>query len=175
MSVRAIHADEADTRPWIQTRLAAIFPFAKKEYKKDFQNDAIKRERTPEEWWIAPIRQDARSPAIESVFQIDDEAMLGTPNPKDRNLAYPNLGDVLLEHTDVLVAVSDDVNRGAGGTVDVIRSRGVKHSGYQDSTKEPEVYLMHAAGLDELDQSPRKGEQVAPPGCQKSIPKRSAG
>ena len=37
--------------------------------------------------------------------------------------AYPNLRDVLLEHTDVLVAVSDDKNGGAGGTVDVIRDR----------------------------------------------------
>ena len=38
-----------------------------------------------------------------------------------RNQAYPNLRDLLLEHADVLVAISDDVDGGEGGTVNVMR------------------------------------------------------
>ena len=94
------------------------------------------------------------------MLEIDDETILGTANPDDRNQAYAELRDVLLEHTDVLVAVSDDIDGGQGGTVDVIRiavREGIPV--VKISTGKPQVYLMQAATLDEPDQTPREDEE----------------
>lgn len=156
----------------VQTRLAAILPFARQEFEKDFAQDPNKpagqRDRSPEELqqFIARFEATLAEPVVESVLEIDDETLLTTTNPDDRNRAYANLRDALLEHVDVLIAVSDDVDGGAGGTVDVIRAamrEGVPV--IKISTRKPEVYVMQAVTLDLPDQTPREDELVTPGGA----------
>jgi hypothetical protein len=152
----------------VETRLAAILPFARAEYEKDFAQDPNKpkdqRQRAPDELqrFVADFEAMLVHPAVEAVLEIDDEALLDPANPNDRNLAYANLRDVLLEHTDVLVAVSDDIDGGAGGTVDVIRIAGREGIPViKISTRKPQVHLMQTAGLDEADQTRREGEELS--------------
>ena len=93
---------------------------------KDFWDDPARRDgpkRTDAE--AQPVVDEfnrlLRDDAIETVLEIDDEALLSTGEKDHRSQAYVNLGEVLLAHTDVLVALSDDKWGGVGGTMDVIR------------------------------------------------------
>ncbi len=143
----------------VETRLAAILPFEKTEYESDFLFDPNKpnspkgnNKRGDTEWRrkVKDFNGLLEKEVVESVLQIDDEAILNTPNPGDRNQAYVNLRDLLVEHADVLVAVSDDVDGGEGGTVDVIRYAlqagvpvlvisTVDHSIYMPKTPDPDA------------------------------------
>ena len=154
----------------IETRLAAILPFAQAEYEKDFQYDPNRpkgqQERTPEERdrVVEQFRKLLNDKATEAVLEIDDNALIDSQYPNARNLAYSNLRDVLLEHSDVLIAVSDDVDGGAGGTVDVIRMAVQSIQVIKISTTKPEIYLMRAAELDAPNQTPREDSEVKPGG-----------
>jgi len=167
VAIARFEREAAQAQPGVRTRLAAILPFAQDEYKKDFAQNPNKpkdqRDRTPDELqsFIARFDKMLAHPATEAVLEIDDETILNTANPSDRNLAYANLRDVLLEHADVLVAVSDDIDGGAGGTVDVMRiamQQGIPV--VKISTRRPEVFVMQAAGLDQADRTPGEGELV---------------
>ncbi len=151
----------------VQTRLSAILPFARKEFEKDFAQDPGKpegqRARSPEalQQFVAQFEATLADPAVEAVLELEDETLLDPANPTDRNIAYVNLRDALIEHIDVLVAVSDDVDGGAGGTVDVIRA--ATREGIpviKVSTKKREIYVMQSAMLDQADQTPREDELV---------------
>lgn len=168
VAIGRVEREAAGASPALRTSLAAILPFAQEEYEKDFAQDPNKpkeqRQRTPEELeqFIRRFGDMLRHQAVEAVLEIDDETLLKTPNRDDRNLAYANLRDVLLEHSDVLVAVSDDVDGGAGGSVDVIRAavrEGIPV--IKISTKKPAIYLMRAADPDDPDQTPKEGEEIA--------------
>jgi hypothetical protein len=162
------HQDEPKLgKDAIETRLAAILPFRQTEYEKDFEYDPNRpkgeQKRTEAGWEEAKkrFRSLLEDAAVESVMEIDDEALLASPDPNDRNQAYQKLRDVLLEHTDVLVAISDDVDGGPGGTVDVIRT--AVRDGIpviKLSTKKPDIHVMRAADPDAPDQTPKEDEEV---------------
>ena len=169
VAIERFARESTEAQRTVETRLAAILPFPRKEYEKDFEQDPNKpkgeRERTPEQFAsvVAAFERMLADPATESVFEIDDETILNTSNPDDRNIAYANLRDVLLEHTDLLVAVSDDVDGGAGGTVDVIRiavREGIPV--VKISTKASAIIIMRPATPDEADQTPKDGEELVP-------------
>ena len=148
----------------VETRLAAILPFAKTEYEKDFKKEPLTsgaRERSKDEWTreVARFEELLDNPAVESVLQIDDEA-LRSDERKIRDQAYTNLRDVLLEHTDVLVAVSNDEYGGAGGTVNVIAiAASLNIPVIKISTLKKEVYVMRPAELDAPDQTPQEDDK----------------
>jgi hypothetical protein len=156
-----------------ETRLAAILPFPRNNFACDFKEDPSKPEgqkkRTPEEYEEAKARfenllQDASE---EAILEIDDEA-----SALDRNHGYAALRDTLLEHSDILVAVSDDVDGGTGGTVDVIRiavQQGIPV--IKVSTKSPKLCLMRAADLDAASQAPVEDEEFEP---RKHLPEKLA-
>lgn len=152
----------------VETRLAAILPFAQDEYEKDFGEDpATKQKRGADE--VQPIidrfRAMLKSPAVESVLEIDDEGLLATGKADDRNQAYISLRDALLEHTDILVAVTDNIDGGAGGTVDVIRlavNSGIPVIGI--STASHAIHLMRAADINDVSRNPRPGAEFSPDG-----------
>lgn len=158
--------EQKNIRREIETRLAAILPFARVEFEKDFRHDpALPNgpERTDAEATEVVRQFEAllSDEAIESVLEINDEAILHAADPNDRDRGYESLRDVLLEHTDVLVAVSDDVDGGSGGTVNVIRiavSEGI--SVIKISTLKSEIYVMRAPDPDVPDQSPKEDEEL---------------
>jgi hypothetical protein len=169
VAIERFGRETAGSAPALRTSLAAILPFAREEYKKDFAQDPNKpkgeRARAADEFarFVAHFDAMLGHPATEAVLEIDDETLLNAANPDDRNLAYANLRDVLLEHSDVLVAVSDDIDGGAGGTVDVIRT--AMRAGIpvvKISTRKPDVYLMQAISLDRANQTPEEGDPITP-------------
>lgn len=152
----------------IETRLAAILPFEKCEFAKDFKQDPERPdgpERTEAEAkrFVDQFERLLNHPATESVLQIDDEALLSTGKREHRDQAYANLRDLLLRHSDVLVAISDDVYAGSGGTVDVIRVA-VSNSlpVIKVSLAKPGIFIMRAAELDAPDQTPLEDEELQP-------------
>jgi len=160
VAIERFHGKQKTPSSNVETKLAAILPFARVEYEKDFARTPDKRERTPEELqqFIGRFEAMLVGPAVESVLEIDDEALLDPRRPEARNLAYAYLRDVLLEHVDVLVAVSDDVDGGAGGTVDVMRY--AMRGGIpvvKISTTKPGIHVMQAPAPDEPDQTPQEG------------------
>jgi hypothetical protein len=172
VAIERFEREAAEPSPALRTSLAAILPFARDEYEKDFAQNPNKpeeqRQRTPEELehFVHRFRGMLGHKAVEAVLEIDDETLLNTPNPDDRSLAYANLRDVLLEHSDVLVAVSDEVDGGAGGSVDVIRAavrEGIPVLNI--SIAKPEIYLMRTAEPDDPDQTPKEGEEFRPGGA----------
>lgn len=165
------HADEVKsereklaTRE-IETRIAAILPFAKAEFENDFWDDperpkGPKRTDADAQPIVDEFNRLLKDDAIESVLEIDDEALLSTKKKEHRDRAYSNLRDLLLEHADLVVAVSDDKYGGAGGTVDVIGiASGLEIPLVKISTLKREIYLMRAAELDAADQTPREDEE----------------
>jgi|GEM_PF-2353800 len=156
----AIDRFKGTPSPDVETKLAAILPFARSEYEKDFAKTPSKRERTQEELkqFIERFEAMLANPAVESVLEIDDEALLDSTRPDGRNLAYAYLGDVLLEHADVLIAISDDVDGGPGGTVDVMRhAMRAAIPVVKISTLGPQIHVMRAPDPDEPDQTPQEG------------------
>ena len=95
------------------------------------------------------------------MLEIDDEALRDPANKKFRDRAYANLGDALLEHTDMLVAISNDENRGAGGTVDVLgKALAVKMPVVKISLITRKVHLLHAAEPDAATSAPVEGQEM---------------
>lgn len=149
----------------IETRLAAILPFGQAEFEKDFKQDPERPdgpERTDAEAkpFVDEFKRLLNDDAIESVLEIDDEGLLSTGKKQHRDQAYTNLRDLLLEHADVLVAVSNDKYGGAGGTVDVIGiAAGLEIPVIKISTLKPEIYVMRAAEIDAADQAPGEDKE----------------
>ena len=154
-----------------ETRLAAILPFPRDDFAGDFKNNPNRpegqRTRSPDELAniMGEYRELLKAADEEAVFEIADDATV-----QDRNHGYAALRDALLEHSDVLIAVSDDVDGGPGGTVDVIRIA-VKDGipVIKISTKSPKVCLMRAADLDVADQNPKEDEEFEP---RKQLPEK---
>jgi hypothetical protein len=156
----------------VQTRLAAILPFPRDEYANDFRVDPDKEKganiRSDAEWRRAVGAFEELLAEIdrqkESVLEIDDEAALAD-NGKHRDHGYVALRDLLIQHSDVLIAVSDDIYGGGGGTVDVIRAAIIEGIPViKISTRAVPVRLMYAAELDDPDQAPKEGETLEPGG-----------
>ena len=178
VATRCFDAEQKAQPRIIETEVAAILPFVREEYEKDFAQDPNRpkgqQQRTPEEHARAVARfgQLLEHLAVKTVLEISDEALFTTGRPEDRNAAYANLRDVLLQHCDILVAVSDDVYGGAGGTVDVIRiSVSEQIPVIRISTTTPEIHVMRAADVDAPDQTPREDEELA---SSKALPEKLA-
>jgi len=160
-----LHRDSSSHQ--VETRLAAILPFLQAEYEKDFKRDPSESEDAPDrpEVESKPIVEHFQKllcdPAVESILQIDDEALRTSGDKKIRDRAYGNLGEILLEHTDVLVAVSNDKYGGAGGTVDVLGAAlRMKIPVIKISTLKPSVYSLLSAEPDAANPTPIEAEQI---------------
>jgi hypothetical protein len=151
----------------IETRLAAILPFPREEFIKDFERDPNREEgndlRTPDELKEAVDRfdgllDDARK---EALLELDDEALRTTGEPAQRDLAYVGLRDLLVQHSDVVIAIFDETQeRKPGGSADVTHL--AAHEAVpviRISTAGKPVCLLRAAEPDDPDQRP-KGEGV---------------
>ena len=143
-----------------ETRLAAILPFAQEEFEKDFDKDPNQdTQRSPQQArdMVARFRELLVRPALEAKLEIVDEQVLASGDPHDRDLAYANLRDALIEHSDVLVAISDDVFGGSGGTVDVVRT--AVQTGIpviKIALADAAIHMMRAAEPDDPDQEPKQ-------------------
>lgn len=180
VAVMRFDAEQASANRAVETRFAAILPFAQAEFEKDFRRDPNNNEglRSESAWRqvVGDFRAALDKPAVESVLQIDDAAIRDSTNPADRTLAYANLRDLILEHADILVAVSDDVDGGTGGTVDAIR-RAVRTGipTIKISTAKPKIFLMRSAQPDAVDQTPVEDEEfkrVSDPSGQLVLPEK---
>lgn len=159
----AAHKLSADRK--VETQLAAILPFLKEEYEKDFKRDPFQPSDAPDrpaeviEKLVARFRELLCG--AEAVLEIDDEALRDPANKKFHDRAYANLGDVLLEHADILVAISNDENRGAGGTVDVLgKALDLKIPVIKISLITRKVHLLHAAEPDAANPAPVEGQEM---------------
>ena len=182
VAVRRFDAEQTSDNRAVETRFAAILPFAKAEFEKDFRRDPNNNEelRSESAWRqiVGDFRAVLDKPAVELVLQIDDAAIRDSTNPADRTLAYANLRDLILEHADLLVAVSDDVDGGTGGTVDAIR-RAVRIGipTIKISTAKQKIFLMRSAQPDAVDQTPVEDEEfkrVSDPSDQLVLPEKVA-
>lgn len=157
----------------VETRLAAILPFPRDDFTKDFRQDPNDHDgsktRNAEEFAKTTLHFEEllREATKEAVLEIDDEASY-----QDRNFGYAALRDTLLEHSDVLIAVSDDKDGGTGGTVDVIRiamREGIPV--IKIAVESGEFCLMQPADPDAVVQAPKEDEAFEP---RKQLPEKLA-
>jgi hypothetical protein len=151
----------------VETRLAAILPFVQEEYEKDFRRDPFEPNDAPDRppevtaKVVGKFQTLLDDDAVETVLEIDDEALRDPANKEFRDRAYANLGDVLLEHTDLLVAISNDKFGGAGGTVDVLsKALELKIPAIKVSLVTGKVHVLHAAGSDAANPAPVEGQEM---------------
>jgi hypothetical protein len=158
-------AGRRPTRGKAETRLAAILPFPRDKYIADFENDPNKEpgkdKRSPAELADVVGRFDAllTEARKSAVLEICDEATFA-PNakPEHRDGGYVALRDLLIQHSDIIVAVLDESKeRKRGGSADVV------HFATQDGvpvicvgTTAAPVCLMYAAEPDDPDQTPTR-------------------
>lgn len=160
------------TKTKCETRLAAILPFWREEFIKDFEFDPNREKgqdrRTPEELkavvaYFDGLLGEARKTAV---LELHDEDLLATGNPDNRDLAYVALRDLLVQHSDVLVAVFDETDeRKPGGSADVTQVAGqegvpiirISSASAADSkdSKSKKPSLIYPAEPDDPDQRPR--------------------
>ncbi len=151
----------------IETRIAAILPFEKSEFRKDFwdnpaRRDGPKRADTEAQPIVAEFDRLLRHDAIESVLEIHDEALLSTGEKEHRDRAYANLGELLLDHADVLVALSDDKWGGIGGTMDVVRgAMSNRIPTINISTITGEIHVLAPPEWDDPFQRPLKAFRIS--------------
>jgi hypothetical protein len=144
----------------IETRLAAILPFEQSEFRKDFWDDPARRDgpkRTDVEAQpiVANFDRLVHDSMIETILEIDDEALLRTGQKDHRSRAYANLGEVLLAHADILIALSDDQWGGVGGTMDVIRdAQSLRLPTINISTITNEIHVLAPPEWDDPFQRP---------------------
>ncbi len=152
-----------------ETRLAAILPFWREEFIKDFEfdpnRDDGKYRRTPQELEIAvktfdTLLEEAKKSAV---LELHDEALTATGKPEHRDFAYVALRDLLVQHSDVLVAIFDEAQeRKPGGSADVTQLAGQEGVPVIriSSTGAP-VALLYPAEPDEPDQKPKPAKNKA--------------
>jgi hypothetical protein len=151
------------TKAKCETRLAAILPFWREEFIKDFEldpnRDDGKYRRTPQELKAAVDRFDEllKEARKTSVLELHDEELVASGKPGHRDLAYVALRDLLVQHSDVLVAVFDESReRKPGGSADVTQMAGQEGVPIiRISTASAATSLIYPAELDDPDQRPK--------------------
>ena len=161
----AIDAQKHSVQRKVETQLAAILPFVQEEYEKDFRRDPFQPndapDRRPEVTAQIVAKFSRLLGGAETVLQIDDEALRDPANKQFRDRAYENLGEVLLEHTDILIAVSNDKFGGAGGTVDVLgKALNLKIPVIKVSLVTRKVHVLHAAASDAANPAPVEEQEM---------------
>lgn len=153
--------ERAFTEGKAEVRIAAILPFPRAQYVEDFRNDPnTGTERTAAAFAdiTSQFQQLLREASQEAVLEIDDEA-----SHQDHAFGYAALRDTLLDHSDVLIAVSDDKDGGTGGTVDVMRiAMREQVPVIKIATVSGEAHLMQAPDPDAVDQTPTESDAIAP-------------
>ena len=148
----------------VETKLAAILPFPREEFIKDFEFDPNlpegQNQRTPQQIAAVVAHFDAllTEARKEAVLKLDDEALRATGLPAHRDLAYVGLRDLLVQHSDIIVAIFDETQeRKPGGSADVAQLAAQESIPViRISTVGEPVSLLRAAEPDDPDQRPRK-------------------
>ena len=151
------------TKTKCETRLAAILPFWREEFIKDFELDPNRDEgkyrRTPQELKQAidhfdELLNEARKTAV---LELHDEALVASGKSEERDLAYVALRDLLVQHSDVLVAMFDELQpRKPGGSADVTQVAGQEGVPViRISTASAPTSLIYPADPDDPDQKPK--------------------
>lgn len=158
--VARVAINRASETASVDVRLAAILPFPREEFIKDFELDPNRnnQRRTPEE--LAPVLKEFRellaAAEKDAVLELDDEALRATGQRAHRDLAYVGLRDLLVQHSDIIIAILDEAQEGKpGGSADVARLAGQERVPViRISTAGKPVSLLRAAEPDDPDQRP---------------------